>query len=151
MPTLIPSSYFVHDAMQICLWFVFLGLAVATHTAQSDEGEFAMEKNTATNQFAGPDTNWQPSYRLNTANVMLNRSKDAAPSGTGFSSTPRLSLLAEPKKEDDWSVNIQKQIPTSSNCSSLSSLMCLDSKDEGPDNKPQQDSFWFVLRKAFHF
>jgi hypothetical protein len=73
MPTLIPSSYFVHDAMQICLWFVFLGLAVATHTAQSDEGEFAMEKNTATNQFAGPDTNWQPSYRLKRCRTLGNR------------------------------------------------------------------------------
>lgn len=151
MSTLIPGSYFVQDAMQICVWLVFLGLAVAAHTAQSEEGEFAIEKDTVTNQFASPETHWQPSYRLNTANVTLNRSKDAVPSGTGFSSTPRLSLLAEPKKEDDWSVNIQKQIPTSSNCTSLSSLMCLDSKDEGPDNKPKQDSFWFVLRKAFHF
>lgn len=150
MSSLIPDSYFIHDALQICVWFVFFGLAVAAHTAQPEEGSFAIKKETLTTKLISPDTYLQPSYRLNT-NVALNRAKDAVPIGAGFSITPRLPIFTEPKKEDDWSINIQKQISSSSDCSALSSPQCLDSKDEGPYIKHQQDSFWFVLRKAFHF
>lgn len=143
MSSLIPGSYFIQDVMQICAWIAFFGLAVAAHTAQSEEGSFAIEKDTSTTKPASSDTHWQPSYRLGT---------DAAPSRDGVSSAPRLFLFAEPKKEDGWSINIQKQTPSSStDCSPLSSLPCLESKDERSDIKPQQDSFWFVLRKAFHF
>ena len=151
MSSLIPGSYFIQDVMQICAWIAFFGLAVAAHTAQSEEGSFAIEKDTSTTKPANSDTHWQPAYRLDT-NVALKRPKDAVPSGDGFSSAPRLFLFAEPKKEDGWSINIQKQTPSSStDCSPLSSLLCLESKDERPDIKHQQDSFWFVLRKAFHF
>jgi hypothetical protein len=150
MSSLISSSNLIQEAMQVGLWFVFVSLAVAAHTAQSEEGSFALKKDILSIKPVSSDTHWQPSYRLNT-NVALDRSKDAAPTGVGFSSTPRLLLVAEPKKEDDWSINIQKQIPSNNDCSPMSSLLCLDSKEERPDIKPQRDSFWFVLRKAFHF
>jgi hypothetical protein len=150
MSSLISTSNLIQEAMQVGLWFVFVSLAVAAHTAQSEEGSFALKKDILSIKPVSSDTHWQPSYWLN-MNVALNRSKDAAPTGVGFSSTPRLLLVAEPKKEDGWSINIQKQILSNSDCSPLSSHLCLDSKEERPDIKPQRDSFWFVLRKAFHF
>jgi hypothetical protein len=150
MSSLISSSNLIQEAMQIDLWFVFVGLAVAAHTAQSEEGSFAIKEETLLIKPVSSDTHWLPSYQLNT-NVALNRSKDAVPTGAGFSSTPRLLLVAEPKKEDGWSINIQKQIPSNSDCSPLLSHPCFDSKEERPDIKPQRESFWFVLRKAFHF
>lgn len=150
MSSLIFSSNLMHETMQIGLWFVFVSLAVAAHTAQSKEGSFALKEQILLIKPVSSDTHWLPSYQLNT-NVALNRSKDATPTGVGFSSTPRLLLVAEPKKEDGWSINVQKQIPSNSDCSPLSSHPCFDSKEERPDIKPHRDSFWFVLRKAFHF
>ena len=148
MFSLTSTSNLKQEAMKVCLWFVFVSLAVAAHTAQSEEGSFALKKDTI--KLVSSDSSWQPSYQLNTS-VALNRSKDATPTGVKFSSTPRLLLVAEPKKEDDWSINIQKQIPSNNDCSTLSSLLCIDSKQERADIKTQRNSFWFVLRKAFHF
>lgn len=150
MSRLISGSKLIHEVMQAGLWFVLVSLAVAAHTAQAEEGSFALRKDIVSIKSVGSEAHWLPSYRLN-ANVGLNRSKDAAPTGAGFSSAPRLLLVAEPKKEDDWSLNIQKQIPSGNDCSHLSSHPCFDSNDEGPDNKPRHDSFWLVLRKTFHF
>ena len=149
MSRLIFSSNQKHEIVQAGLWFLFVSLAVAAHTAHSDEGSFAFKKDIVSIKSLSFDTHWLPSYRLNT-NVALNRSKDAAPTGTGFGSTPPLLLVTVPK-HDDWSINIQKQIPSSNDCSSLSSRLCFDSIDEGPDNKTQHNSFWLVLRKTFHF
>lgn len=150
MSSLISSSNLVQETMQVGLWFVFVSLAVAAHTAQSEEGSFVLKRDILLIKPVSSNTYWLPSYQLNTT-VALNRSKDAEPTGAGFSSTPRLLLVTEPKKEDGWSINIQKKIPSSSDCSALSSHLCLDSKEERPDIKPQRESFWFVLRKAFHF
>jgi len=150
MSSLISGSNLIHEAMHVGLWFVFFGLAVAAHTAQSEEGSLAVKKDISSIKRVSSDTHWQPSYWLNT-NVALNRSKNVAPTGVGFSSTPRLFLVAEPKKEDDWSINIQKQIPSNSDCSPSSSHLCFDSKEEQPDIKPQRESFWLVWRKKFHF
>ncbi|MGA8863505.1 MAG: hypothetical protein WBM09_07410 [Gallionella sp.] len=154
MSSLISSSNLGHDFMQLALWFVFVGLAVAAHTAQSEEGSFALKKDVSSIKSISLNTHWLPPYRLNTdrlnTNVGLNSTKDAASTGAGFGSTPPLLLVAEPKK-DDWSINIQKQIPSNNDCSPLSSRPCFDSIDEGPDNKTQHDSLWLVLRKTFHF
>lgn len=150
MSRLISRSRFIQEAMRAGLRLLLVSLAVAAHTAQSEEGSFALRKDIVSIKSVSSDPYRLPSYRLN-ANVGPNRSKDAAPTGAGFSSAPRLLLVAEPQKEDDWSINIQKQIPTSSDCSHLSSHPCFDPNDEGPDNKPRHDSFWLVLRKTFHF
>ena len=150
MSSLIPGSYFIHDALQVCVWFAFFGLVVAAHTAQCEENSLAINKETLTAKPGSPSIYRQPSYRLD-KDIALNHPRDALSTGTGFSSTPQLLNFAEPKKEDSWSINIQKETPSSGDCSSSSSLLCQDSKDERPDIKPQRDSFWLVLRKAFHF
>jgi hypothetical protein len=148
MYRLISSSNLKQEAMQVALWFVFFCLAVTAQTAQSEEGSFARKKHISTN-FVSSGTHWLPSYRLNT-NVALNSSKQVVPTGVGFSSTPRLLLVAEPKN-DDWSISIQKQFPSNNDCSNLPSLLCFDLKDVGTYNKLQHDSHWLVLRKTFHF
>ena len=150
MSSLIPNSCFTQEVMHVCLGVVFVGLAIAAHTAQSEEGSFAHNPDILTTKLVSSDTDWQPSYRLNT-NVALNRSEDSAPTGLGFSGTPRLFLVTEPKKEADWSINVQKQIPSGSNCSPLSPILCFDSKEERPEIKPRRDSFWVVWRKALPF
>ena len=42
MSNFVPGSYFIHKAMHLCFGFVFVGLAVAAPTAQSEEGPFAV-------------------------------------------------------------------------------------------------------------
>jgi hypothetical protein len=150
MSSLIPGSCFMQEAMHICFGVIFVVLAFAAHTAQSKEGLFAPKTDLLTIKLVNTDIKWQPSYRLNT-NVALNPSEDSIPSRLGFSFTPRMFLIAEPKKEADWSINIRKQIPSGSDCSTLSSLICFDSKEERPEIKPQRDSFWVVWRKALPF
>ena len=151
MSSLISTSNLIQEAMQVGLWFVFVSLAVAAHTAQSEEGSFALKKDILSIKPVSSDTHWQPSYRLNT-NVALTRSEDSAPAGSGFSNTPRLFLVAEPKKEAVWSTNARRQITPDSGCSSLSPiLLCFESKQERLEIKPRRDSVWVVLRKAFPF
>jgi hypothetical protein len=150
MSSLTHSSDLIQVAQQICFWFAVLGLAVSAHTAQSEEVSFAIEKNNSTIKLVSSDTYWKPSYQIN-PNITPNRSKDLLPSVTKSSNSFKLLRYADTNKEDDWSLNIQMQGPTSGNCSPSSSLACLDSKDERPDIKPQHESYWLVLRKAFHF
>jgi hypothetical protein len=150
MSSLIPGSCLIHDALQICAWFAFFGLAVAAHTAQCEENSLAFNKETLTAKPGSPSIYRQPSYRLD-KDIAFNRPKNSLSTGTEFSNTHQLLNFTEPKKEDDWSINIQKQTPSSGNCSPSSSLLCQDSKEEQPDIKPLRDSFWLVLRKAFHF
>lgn len=150
MSSLIPGSYFIHDALQICVCFAFFGLVVAAHTAQCGEDSLRFNKETLTAKPASPGIYWQPSYRLD-KDIAFNRPKNSLSTGAGFSNTPQLLNFTEPKNEDNWSINIQKQTPSSGECSPSSSLLCQNSKDERPDTKPQRDSFWLVLRKAFHF
>jgi hypothetical protein len=149
MSRLIFSTDLMHGAMQVGLWFVVFSLAVTAHTAQSKEGSFALKKRMLSTKFLSSGTHGLPSYLINT-HAVLNSPKDAVPTGVGFGSTPRLLPVAEPKN-DDWSINIQKQLPSNNDCSHLSSLLCFNSKDEGPYNKLQHDSYWLVLRKTFHF
>ena len=148
MSRLISSSNLIQETMQVALWFVFFSLVVTANTAQSKEGSFARKKHISTKHVSS-GTHWLPSYRLNT-HAVLNSATYAVPTGVAFSSAPRMLPVAEPKN-DDWSINIQKQFPTNNDCSHLTSLPCFDSKDEGLYNKLQHDSYWLVLRKTFHF
>jgi hypothetical protein len=151
MSSLIPGSCFIQEAMHLCFGFVFVGLALAAHTAHSEEGSFAPNPDILTIQLVRSDADWLLPYRLNT-NVALTRSGDSAPAGSGFSNTPRLFLVAEPKKEAVWSTNARRQITSDSGCSSLSPLLlCFESKQERLEIKPRRDSVWVVLRKAFPF
>jgi hypothetical protein len=42
MSSLIPGSCFIQEAMHMYFGFVFVGLAVVAHTAQSEESSFAI-------------------------------------------------------------------------------------------------------------
>jgi hypothetical protein len=150
MLSLITSSHYIQDAFHIGLWFMFLSLAVAVHNAKSEEGTFATGKPILTTKNISSDIRRHLPYRFDT-NLALNRPINDVYAGTRSSSTPKLSFFTAPSNEDGWSVNIQKQAPTSNDCSTSSST-CFDSKDVQPNEiKPRQESYWFVLRKAFHF
>jgi len=150
MSSLTHSSDIVQFAQHICAWIVILGLAFSAQTAQSEEGSFTVKKNISAPKIVSLETYWQPSYQLS-QNVAPNHSIATPPTDAEFSNSPRLLHFSEPQQKDDWSINIQKQTPSSGDCAPLSSLLCLDSKDEQPDINAQQESFWFVFRKAFHF
>ena len=150
MSSLVLGYHHTHDAVQIFIWLLFFGFAIAVHTAHADETTFATEKNTLTTKHISSDIRRQLPYRFNSS-LALNNPYNALSSGKEINSKPQLSFFTEPQ-EDGWSVNIQKEAPTSSNCSPLSFLKCFNSNDErADDGTPQRESFWFVLRKAFHF
>jgi hypothetical protein len=149
MLSLISGSHHIQDAFHIGLWFMFLSLAVAAHNAMSEEVTFAAGKPTLTTKNISSDIRRQLPYRFDT-NLALNRPINDVYAGTRSSSTPKLPFFTAPSNEDGWSVNIQKQAPTSSDCSTSSSR-CFDSKDVQPNEIKPQESYWFVLRKAFHF
>ncbi len=150
MSGLIPGSYLLHDAMQICLWYVVVGLAVAAHTAHAKEDSFVPKKHALKIELVSADTEWQPSYRLD-SDVALFYPVDPVPAGLGFISKARPFLVDEPKKEDQWSINLQRQIPSGTDCTRMSSLVCFDSQDQQTVVKPLRDSFWVIWRKALHF
>jgi D-alanyl-D-alanine endopeptidase (penicillin-binding protein 7) len=131
MSNFVPGSYFIHKAMHLCFGFVFVGLAVAAHTAQSEEGSFAPAPDILTTQLVRSDADWLLPYscRLNT-NVALTRSEDSAPAGSGFSITPRLFLVAGPIIEAVWSTNERGQITPDSGRASLSPLLRDEPKGE---------------------
>src|ERR1035437_4609153 len=136
MSSLIPGSCFIQEAMHLCFGFVFVGLAVAAHTAQSEEGSFAPNRDILTTQLVRSDADWLLPYRLN-MNVALTRSEDSSPAGSGFSNTPRLFLVAEPKKEAVWSPNARGQITPDRGRASLSPLLHNESKEEPLEINPQ--------------
>jgi hypothetical protein len=150
MSSMAQSSDIAQVAQHICACIVFFGLAFSAHIAHSEESSFAVSKNISKSKIVSSETNWQPSYRLS-RNVAPNNTIASLPTDTDFGAASRLFHFSEPQQKNEWSINIQKQTPSSENCSQLPSLLCLDSKDEQPDINTQQDSFWFVLRKAFHF
>jgi hypothetical protein len=150
MSSLTHGSDLLQVAQQFCFWFVVVGLAVSAHTAQSEEVSFAIDKNNSTIKLVSSDTYWKSPYQVN-PNITPNPSRDSLPSLTNASNSFKLLRYADTKKEEEWSLNIQMQGPADGNCSPSTSLACLDSKDERPDIKPQHESYWLVLRKAFHF
>jgi hypothetical protein len=150
MSSLTHGSDIIQAAQHIFVWIVFLGLAVSANTAHSKEGSYVIKKDISASKIVRPETYWQPSYRLSQNNATYN-SIAFVNADAEFSNETRLFHFSESQQKNDWSINIQKQTPSSGECSPLSSLLCLDSKDEQPDINAQQDSFWFVLRKAFRF
>jgi D-alanyl-D-alanine endopeptidase (penicillin-binding protein 7) len=138
MSNFVPGSYFTQAAKRLCLGFVFVGLAVAAHAAQSVEGSFAPTPDIVTTQLVRPDADWlRPSlYRLNT-NVAPTRSEDSAPAGSGFSNTPWLFLVADPTNEAVWSANACGEISSDSGRYLLSLLLRDESKREPLEINPQ--------------
>ncbi len=149
MSRIISSSNPIQEAMRVGLWFVVFGLAITAHAAQSKEGSFTLKKRTLMTKIVNSGARWLPSYQLDARDVRKGL-KNSVSTGVAFSSASRLLPVADPQK-DDWSVSIQKQFPSSNDCSRSSGLLCFDSKNEGTYNKLQHDSYWLVLRKTFHF
>ena len=149
MSTLISGSSFIQAAMlRMCFGLVFIGLAVASHTVQSKEGSFAPDLDILTIQPVRADADWLLPYRLNTS-IALGRSADTAPVGSVFSNTPRLYLVAEPKKESVWSTDARWQVAPDSEQVSLSPVLRFESKGERIEIKPRRRSIWFEWRKTF--
>jgi serine-type D-Ala-D-Ala endopeptidase (penicillin-binding protein 7) len=138
MSNFVPGSYFIHKAMHLCCGFLFVGLAVAANTAQSEEGSFAPAPDILTVQLVRSDADWLLPYscRLNT-NVPLTLSEDSAPAGSGFSNTSGLFLVAEPKIEAVWSTNALRQITSDNGRASLAPLLRDESKGEPQEISPQ--------------
>lgn len=147
--SLISGSCFIQAAMlRMCFGLVFVGLAVVAHTAQSEEGSFAPDLDILTIQPVRSVADWLLPDRLNT-NVALTRSADTASVWSGFSNTPRLHLVAEPKKEAVWSTDARWQVTPDSDRVSLSTLLRFESKGERIEIRPRRHSVWFVWRKAY--
>jgi len=151
MSNFIPGSYPAQDALQLCVWVVFLALAIAAQTALAEDYAFASSKYSLASSVTNPNAGRQYAYRYNTE-LALNRPADDMSADSGTDTIHRLPNFSEQKKDDDWSINIQKQAPSSSDCSTSTTLPCLAAKeDQATEVKPQQESYWLVLRKAFHF
>lgn len=146
------QDYLVQAAiLRTCLWVLFIGLAVAAHTAWSEEGLFSSDLDILEVKAVRTDTLWFFPYRLN-ANIAFAYSEDTAPVGPVFSNTPRLHLIAEPKREILWPTNDRWQIiPDSGQDAgriSLTPLLRFQSKEEQLEIKPGRKSIWIVWRKA---
>ena len=149
MFSLISGSGFIQAVMlRMCFGLVFIGLAVAAHTAQSEESPFAPELDILTIQPVRVNGDRLLPYRFN-ANITLTRSEDAAPAGSGFGNTPRLHIVAEPKKEATWSTSSRWQVTPDSDRISLSPVLRFESKGERFEIKPRRHSIWVGWRKAF--
>jgi D-alanyl-D-alanine endopeptidase (penicillin-binding protein 7) len=138
MSNFVPGSCFIQQAMHLCFGFVFVGLVVAAHTAQSEEGSFAPTPDILMTQLVRSDADWllPHPYRLNT-NVAVTRSEDSAPAGSGFSNTPRLFLVSEPRNEAVWSTNACGKITSDIGHALLSPLLRDESKEEPLEINPQ--------------
>lgn len=152
MSSLIPD-YLIQAAMlRMCFWVLFIGLAVAVHTAWSEEGPFSTDLDILAVQAVRADTYWFFPYRLNT-HLVLDRSENAAAVGSVFSNTPRLHLVAEPGREALWPTNASWQITSDSDRDaghvSLAPVLRFESKGEQIEIKPRRKSIWIVWRKAF--
>lgn len=149
MSNFISGFCFIQVAtLRICFGLVFAGLAVAAHTAQSEESSFAPDLDILTIQPVRSDADSLLPYRLN-MNIALTRSADTAPVGSGFNNAPRLHLIAEPIKEAVWPTAARWQVTPDSDRISLSPLLRFESKGERFEIKPRRHSVWVGWRKAF--
>jgi len=135
--------------LRMCFGLVFVGLAVAAHTAQSEESSFASDLEILTIQPVRSDAVWPHPYRIS-MNIALTRSADTTPIGSGLSYTPRLHPVANPKKETTWPTNARWQIARNSDRISLSPLLRFESEGERIEIKPRRHSFQVVWRKEFY-
>lgn len=143
------SCFFQAAMLRMCFGLVFVGLAVAAHTAQSEESSLASDLEILTIQPVRLDADWLRPYRIS-MNIALARSMDSAPIGSGLSHTPRLHPVANPKEETAWPTNVRWQIAHDSDRISLSPLLRFESAGERIEVKPRRHSFQVVWRKEFY-
>ncbi|MDO8291826.1 MAG: hypothetical protein Q7T29_03005 [Gallionella sp.] len=143
------SCFFQAAMLRMCFGLVFVGLAVAAHTAQSEESSLASDLEILTIQPVRPDADWLRPYRISMS-FALTRSMDSAPIGARLSHTPRLHPVANPRKEIAWPTNARWQIARDSGRVSLSPLLRFESAGERIEVKPRRNSFQIVWRKDFY-
>lgn len=149
MYNLISGSCSIQATMiRMCFGLVFVCLAVVAHTAQSEEISFAPDMDILTIRTVSAGADRIFPYRFN-ANIALIRSTDAVPAVSVFSNTPRLYIVAEPKREITWPTNAQWQIASDSNRVLLSPTLRFESKGERFEIKPRRHSIWAGWRKEF--
>ena len=149
MSNFISSPRFIQAAMlRVCFGLMSVGLAVAAHTAQSEEGSFARDLDILTIQPEYSGADWLFPYQINT-NIALTRSGDAAPAGSVSSKTLRLRLIAEPKTEAGWTSNARRKTASDGERTSLLPVLRFESKGERLEIKPRRSSIWVVWRKEF--
>lgn len=139
------SGFIQTTLLRMCFGLVFVGLAVAAHTAWSEESSFAPDLDILTIQPVRANGDLLP-YRFN-ASITLARLADVA--GSELGNTPRLHIVAAPQKEIIWSTNSRWQVTPDSDRVSLSPVLRFESKGERVEIKPRRNSIWVGWRKAF--
>lgn len=105
MFNLISGSCLIRAAT-LCIGFglLYAGLAVAAHAAQSEEDSFASDLEILTIQHTRSGADWLPPYKFG-ASVVLTRSPDTAPIGSGFGSAHQALAIAKPQQETIHAIN----------------------------------------------
>lgn len=123
MPIHFLDSRLIQAAMlRMCAGLLFIGLAVAAHTAHSEEGSFAPGLDILTIQLARADADRLPAYQLD-ANVAFTRSPVAAPDWLGLTSPPQSRPATNPETDaaqatsshwrqtyDNYLISLQRQL-----------------------------------------
>jgi len=149
MSNLISYPRLIHATMlRMCFWLMSIGLAVMANKAQSEEGSFATDLDILSIQPVRSGAGALFPYRFKT-DVVLARTDNFTPAGSGLSNTLRLRLVAKPKEEVVWPANSRWQI-SNSDRASLSPVLHFESKGERIEIKPRHHSIWVVWRKALN-
>lgn len=135
-------------ALRMFLGFVFAGLVVASHTAQSEEDFFAPVMEVTTIQSAISNTGAQHAYRLSTG-IALTRSEIVTPFGSEFGNPAGRSDVIDPQKNTAWTANPTWQLSPGGGSAFLSSLLRFESKTDRIEIKPKRHSISFTWRKSF--
>lgn len=150
MSNFVYGSRFIQAAMlRMCLAAIFVGLAVAAHTARSEESPFTRDLDILTIQPVYSGTEWLFPYRLD-MNIALAHSEDNAPAGSVSGNTLRLRLISEPKEEASWPTSARWRIAPDGERTSLSPVLRFESKGGRIEIKPRRQSIWVVWRKTFY-
>lgn len=148
MSNFISGTRFIQAAMlRMCLGAIFVGLAVAAHKAQSEEGSFTRDVDILTIRPVYSGAELLLPHRLD-MNIALARSEDTV-AGSVSSNTLRLRLIAEPKEKAGWPTNARWKITPDGERTSLLPVFRFESKGERIEIKPRRQSIWVVWRKTF--
>ncbi len=135
-------------AIHLFFGFIFASLAVASHTAQSEEVYWPPAMEVATIQSAISNTDAQHVYRLS-AGIAFNRPEIASPFGSEPGNPQGRSNVIDPQKNTAWTANPTWQFSPGGGSVFLSSLLRFESKTDRIEIKPKRHSVWFEWRKSF--
>ncbi len=135
-------------AQRMFFGLIWAGLAVVSHTAQSEEGFWPPAMELATIKSAISNTDAQHAYRLSTS-IALSRSEVATPFGSEFGNFPERSIAIDPQKNTALTANPTWQFTPGGGSVFLSSLLRFESKTDRIEIKPKRHSISFTWRKSF--